>query len=334
METDQVSVAGPDGGRLQPGGSWAGPPLLDLPVRSGIDQMYIGLSWAPLNQERDPTKPTWVVGFEARIAIGEAMRYNPYYDPTFEGDDLLNPKSNDAVGRGIHQYHWWTSISKRYRYIDPWISLFYMLPQAANDSLFDKTDFDLSGQERSGPRHRGGVEAGMEIVPWEVPEKNHRFSIELAARLEGVFEGRGYSPVWEIFANNPLLSGPCQAGTDTVGSQKWFNGTYCANAGQTIPFPGITNIENYVIFKGALAFNLNISKWFRTRLGVALGHEQEHYITFGDAGKDLNDNSIVDPNVEEEVNPMYRPYIDAPGRRYRVEESTIFDFFVSAEGRF
>jgi len=316
MSPNQVAVAGDE----------HAPGVLFLPKRSGIDQMYLGISWAPLNQRRDSTKPTWVVGFEARIGIGEAMAYDP-----------MTPGGNTSVGTGIHQYHWWTSISKRYKYLDPWMTFYYLLPDAKDDSPFEKTTFQLSGQERSGPQQRGGVEAGVEIIPWEQPEQNSKFSIELRGKLEGVFEGRGYSEMWEIFANNPILAGPCRPAPDSYYGDKrvWDNGTYCSDPNGTIPYPGITSIENYFTFKAALAFNVDFTKFFRARLGVALGHEQQHYITFGDAGKDLGDDPQQGINYknEYEVNPMYRPYIDTVGRRWRVGETTVFDVFVSLEGR-
>jgi hypothetical protein len=37
---------------------------------------------------------------------------------------------------------------------------------------------------------------------------------------------------------------------------------------------------------------------------------------------------------EQQVNPLYRPLIDSPGRRFRVADTTIFDVFVSAVGQF
>src|ERR1700722_113316 len=37
------------------------------PTRSGIDTINAGLDWAIFNQQRDFTKPTWVVGIEGRL---------------------------------------------------------------------------------------------------------------------------------------------------------------------------------------------------------------------------------------------------------------------------
>ncbi len=34
------------------------------------------------------------------------------------------------------------------------------------------------------------------------------------------------------------------------------------------------------------------------------------------------------------MNPLYRPLIDSVGRRFRVADTTVFDFFISATGQF
>src|SRR5262249_32572172 len=41
------------------------------PTRSGVDWLGVGLNFAIFNQQRDETKPTWVIGGEGRFAIGD-----------------------------------------------------------------------------------------------------------------------------------------------------------------------------------------------------------------------------------------------------------------------
>lgn len=319
MAADQVLVAGSSGA---PGGRL-------LPTRKGVDQLYWGITWAPFSQARDDTKPTWLLGFEMRAAIGKSMAYDP-----------TNPTANTSVGHGVHQYHFWSAVSRRFRWIDVWTSFHYLLPVAKRSSLHGHTDFSGSGQERSNPQQRGYVDFGMEIVPWERPRESDKFTIELGARIEGVFEGRGYSPLWELLAGQSQLLGPCLA-PPGGGPTPWANGTYCDTNSGTIPYPGITRIENHLVLGGRLALNLALSKYFQARLGVGLAHEQDHAITYADAGRAICSAATpqgclgeIDVNDPRQVNPMYRPLIDAPGRRYRVAESTIFDFFVSAQALF
>lgn len=305
----------------------AGGPLggYRLPNRAGLDQLHLGLSWGPLSQRRDSTKPTWVIGFEARIAVGQTMEYDP-----------VNPDGNTGVGRGLHQFAFSTAISRRYRYVDPWAKFYYLLPLATSTSLYERTRFAGTGQERSGPRHRGGVEMGLDIIPWEEPENQHRFSMEISAKLETIFEGRGYSPMWEMLANNPRLIGPCSptAATPTTAIVPWDNGSHCQSASATIPFPGISRIENHLVFSSSIGFNLQLSRYFKAHVGATFAHEQEHLITNGDAGRDVNLDGKLDPTSSEELNPMYRPIVDITGRRLKVSESFDFGLAVSLTALF
>jgi len=343
-----------------------------LPNRSGLDQMHLGISWAPLNQNRDATKPNWVIGFEARIAIGKVAEYNPYnYDPTNNSFSYDENKAgaNTAVGQGLHHFHFFMTLSRRFQYVDPYFTIFYFLPVATKDSLYKKTTFEQSGQERHEPQQRGGVEMGIEAIPWEDKERDMKIGVELWGRLEGVFEGRGYSPMWEVFANNPILNGPCRrnvgAGAlnsgEDKGLSKWQNGTYCEDSANNnnafMPYPGISSIENHALFKGGLNINAQLTKYFWMTFGMGIGHEQAHFITFADTGKDRNksgqierfyptqteadainkdpnDNVTGDPGAYDEINPIYRPYVDLAGRRFRVTDTTIFDIMVAIKGQF
>jgi hypothetical protein len=316
MSPTQVAVAGPN---QIPGGYL-------LPRRSGLDQIHLGLAGTPLSQERDIAHPTWVIGFEARLGVGTPMEYDP-----------LRPLANTSVGQGIHQFKWWTSISRRFQYFEPWMSFYYMLPVAKGDSLYESTTFPNSGQTHFGPMQRGGGEVGVEIVPWQKPTKKQRISVELSARLEGVFEGRDYSEMWEVFANNPKLAGPCRLAANSLEPGRWNNGTYCASPNDFIPYPGITDIESYAIFGGTLAVVLDFTRYLRLRLGVSLDHEQQHFITYGNAGHSDNTMGtidIVNQPKESQIDPLFRPLIDLVGHRFQVADTTIFNFFFSLTGQY
>ena len=142
------------------------------------------------------------------------------------------------------------------------------------------------------------------------------------------------------------------------GLTKWQNGTHCedskTNDKAFIPYPGISSIENHAVFKGGLSVKAQLTKWFWASIGLGLGHEQAHYITFGDTGKDRNQTGQIerfyptpsevdaikkgtlraDEGPYDEINPVYRPYIDLAGRRFRITDTTIFDVMVALKGQF
>ena len=78
------------------------PTIFRGPTRRGLDQLHLGLTWAPMNQLRDDTKPTWKLGAEIRLPIGKTMR--------FDRDD---PNSKTGVGSGLYEVQLWTSMAKR-----------------------------------------------------------------------------------------------------------------------------------------------------------------------------------------------------------------------------
>src|SRR5436190_10648650 len=43
------------------------------PTRSGVEYLAIGIDASPMNQARDATKPTWLIGIEGRFDVSEPM---------------------------------------------------------------------------------------------------------------------------------------------------------------------------------------------------------------------------------------------------------------------
>src|SRR5512140_134543 len=64
------------------------------PSRSGVDFFSLGLDYAILNQQRDFTKPTWVVGVEGRFAVGS--RLHACNDAGYDVPDPATP------GKTVH----------------------------------------------------------------------------------------------------------------------------------------------------------------------------------------------------------------------------------------
>src|SRR5262249_42560436 len=82
----------------------AGTRVFEGPGRSGIESLNFGINWAVLNQAKDDTKPTWTVGFEARLQVSDTQAL-----------DRASPQANTAVGLGYHVARWQSFVSKRFR---------------------------------------------------------------------------------------------------------------------------------------------------------------------------------------------------------------------------
>ena len=281
------------------------------PDRSGLDQIWLGARWAPLNQRRDPSKPTWTIGGEYRIEIGDTMKFN-----------RTMAKANTGVGRGVNEFYLDTSISRRIGWADPFVTFWWLYPTANDGSNYPT--FPLSiGQEDKQPQQRAGTRFGFESIVWEQPDQQRRIGIEVATRVEATFQGRGYSEMWEAFSTSPAFMINPDPGNTMPGTP----------GAMLQPHPGTTVIENYATFGGEMAIRGQLGKLIQFRVGGGFTYDQGHAITFDDAGKDRPNSttddmdSVVTPGTVEE-NPLHFRTIDLPGKRYRVDSATTWEIFV------
>ncbi len=246
-------------------------------VRAGFDYPQLGLRWSPLNNERDPTKPTITLQGDYNLGFLPL----PVADPTADEATAANP---GAVAHGIHEFHFHIGMSKRFGLLDPYFLVDYWFPFAASNAyrgLF--------------PRQRGGFTLGMEIVPFENVETQQKFAIQVSGMALYFSPGRDYSELSD--ALNEL--------------------TYTDNFMRTA-----LNLGLY--FKPFRYGFLNV-------VGTAM-YDTPHFITSEKLGEDKNQpgepgHGVVDLGVDGvapekiERNVYFNPAIDAPGRRFRVEES-------------
>jgi hypothetical protein len=305
----------PDGSDLGTGDT-----IFRGPTRRGLDQIHLGITWAPMNQRRDSTKPTWKLGAEARVAVGKPMRLDPQ-----------SPASDTGVGRGVHEVRLWTSFAKNMGWAEPYMEMWWLAPLGVTG---DSALADLGyGLERPQSQQQAGTRFGVEATLWNQPEKKQRVALDLSARLEAHFEGRGYSEMWEVFqyagnvAQDGLLvldSDPTQAGV------------------QALEHPGVTAIENHVRLGGRAGVQVMLGENIHLGAAFELMSAQGHIISFAEAGVDLptcgpditvnceqDRNTVVNAGTAE-VNPAYAPLIDLVGHRYFVDEAIDYTILLNA----
>jgi hypothetical protein len=278
-----------------------------------FDTFNFGLTWAPVSQKRDDTKPTWILAIEPQISIGNIMAY-----------DRARPNANHAVSEGVHRLYARTAISHRWRWIEPYMSFWYMYPIPRGDSLFK--DYGPS-QSLKNPMQQGGTTFGAELVPFERPKDGHKIFIDVRGRLEGHFAGKGYSEAWELLASAGPLG--CDA------AQAPYNpacGGATTNSYQGQPFTGITTIENYASLGADIGLGVQVGQHARFRTAFEYTHDQSHLITGEDIGvPSTASGRVMSPN---EFNPAYRATIDQIGRRYRVDNMDTYNFTVYGQIQF
>ncbi len=295
------------------------PTVFRGPTRHGVDQVEVGLQWAPMNQRRDDTKPTWKLGIEGRFAIGKIAAI-----------DRADLGGSTGVGRGVHEVRLWTTVTRRMGWAEPTFEAWWMAPFATTaDSPFKSPGF---GARNTDSSQEGGVRFGFDAYAVDQGEDGARLSLGLGGKVVGHFEGRAYTEMWEVLqlAGESTGTGPLILDADPV------------TAGiQAKDHPGITNVENYLELGGRVHGRIEVSHKLRVTALVELGTETEHVLTATDAGVDLptcrtgstatcetEDNDLVTPSTVE-VNPLHVPRIDLIGHRYHADD--VLTFLVGAQ---
>ncbi len=255
-------------------------------VRQGFDNPSLGVRWSPVNNERDDTKPTITLQADYTAPI------MPYMDPTADRPSRDQP---GPVADGAHKFHFQIAMSKRYSILDPYFLVEYTAPFASSSSY-----------EGYFPRHQGGVELGLEIVPYEDPKLEQKFSIDLGTSGHFLSEGRDYSEVSDVFR-------------EITYTDQFFRGG--AHAG--------------LFFRAFSYVFLDVT-------GRAY-YDTDHLVTVEkvgtDRGDDTNDNGTCDSNepkcgkveldpAEKERNFYFNPVYDTPGRRFKFADSITADLMI------
>jgi hypothetical protein len=297
--------AGFDATRPGAGGFGPGDPTIFRGVdRSGLDQLHLGLVWAPMNQQRDSTKPTWKLGGELRLPVGQTMRLDP-----------TDPGSTDGVGRGLYEVKLSTSMARRLSWAEPFFEIWWLAAAGVVDGApLDELPEPFAAAS-TAPQQRAGGRFGFEGIAWQSRTQSKRVGIRLEGKVEAHFEGRAYSDMWEVFA---------YAGHARSGGVLTLDADPIASGVQAINHPGVTNVENYLTLGGRTGLDIHLGRRVRFDLGFQLDWDQGHLISFADAGVDGDDpDDVVDPGTSE-VNPLHAPLIDSVGRRYRADDGLTY----------
>lgn len=291
-----------------PGTPTTGDLLFRGPTRKGLEQVYLGLGIAPMNQAKDPTKPTWKLGAELRLSIGTIAKFDP-----------MAPNQNTGVSEGVHELKLWTTFARNLGWAEPWVELWWMTPVAAkSDSLFQDPGF---GSGNTGKSQEAGVGFGLELYAMQDVQNQTSISLDFGTRSTLHFEGREYTEIWEMLAygGDSRGSGPLILDSDPTRPDV-----------QPMSYPGISNVENYLDMTGRFAIRAHLGPHVRFAVIGDVMWETDHALTFADAGVDRDDEGdLVNPGTDE-VNPLHKPLIDLVGHRYRAEDG--FNIALGVQG--
>jgi hypothetical protein len=320
------------------------------PTRSGVDWFSAGLDWAIFNQQRDFTKPTWVVGVEGRFGIGPSMHACNADAPqgTPQCPDPVNPSVNrdPGISRGMNSIGAHTIFSKRYGYVEPYTGFNFLAEFAQDRGDFGATN-NLNGALVNHPPLLGTFTLGLEIIPYEHREQFQRLIADF--RVMGTYHspGREYSELFDALGSSqaPSLRQPNPTGYmhnpqfDPKNPLAQPVSIVDPQAQKTY-FTGITDQQAFGSVSAHAAATWQAGEYIKFQAGLGFTFNQSHLVTSADAcNPNFSDNidksgpchttGAVAGTPTGIPNPNHRAVIDLPGRRFSVDDTMIVNLWVS-----
>jgi hypothetical protein len=279
--------------------------------RSGFGDMSAGVKYSPFSQEHDPFYPSWMLGFTYTIPTGS-----------------IKKATNSNVGEGVHKIKIETEISRRISFVEPYFGFSGTFKFGSASGLFKNYG---ETQDNINPGAEMGIVIGSEIIPWEVAGMKQKFVFDFGFKANYIFEGRGYSEIFDA-----LGSSACdpQDGCYYTTYARTLKNDPVKNPLKT---DGITDIEPYGVLGTWAGFSLRPIEYIQLNFQFFYDREMDHFITFADAGKDLdgkNDVEYENSLKDNEYNPVYLAEIDKLGKRLKTSGANVIGIKVGLTGRF
>ncbi len=318
------------------------------PTRSGVDWFSMALNYAIFNQTRDESKPTWVVGAEARFAIGDRL-HACNDDAAIKCPDPVNPTGasrDPGISRGMNTYIVSTVFSRRSGYVEPYTGFRALIDVPQSNSDFGKTN-DLRGSLLNRPPVIGTFTVGMEVFPYEQRERFQRLGLDFSVRGSYHSPGREYSELFDALGSSSArsLRNP-NPSAYKAGPEGSFTSIADPNA-QKVYFTGITDQQAFGSFGARAGVTWQAGEYLKFTAGLGLTFVQSHLVTSADAcNPDFKGNaaqsgpcrvgaqSVGGGNATGIPNPNHRQVIDLPGRRFSVDDTTVVDLWLSGVAMF
>lgn len=285
------------------------------PKRSGIEYLAVGLDADLMNQARDGTKPTWLVGIEGRFNVSEPMHAcndsnaglnqpGPQVKCAYPSDVNRNGQAGDVsytdgtgktwqlegtqsgerkpgVSRGVTGLEFHTIISRRVKYIEPYGGFRALFEFPTGKSDFGLTD--LEGSLVNHPPLEGWMIMGIQVIPWENREQFQRLTFD--ARAQGSYrsEGRDYSELFDALGSSdaPSIRRPNYASFQrnpdpaTAASVP----SVVDLSSQKVYFTGLTDVQAHGTFAAMGSATWQAGEYVKFQLGAGYTWVQGHFIT-------------------------------------------------------
>ncbi|RKH53788.1 hypothetical protein D7Y23_01910 [Corallococcus sp. AB050B] len=271
--------------------------------RGGLGNVHFGLAYAFFNQEKDDTKPTWIVGIDYEAPTAKLR------DPSVANTDPDGDKGN--VGDRVHKYQLYTIFSRKMGRAEPYFKASHTIPVRGPGAYSNCDQSGANPPTLGAPyncfkepwtRKETGIHApsqtaltfGMELVPFENASKSQKFTLDL--RLLGNYVGRG----------------------------RYYNELSSA-------LRKLLTSDDYLQVGGQFGVTARAASAFTIRASGNFLYNTDHLLTTEVIGQDLNGDGTVDVAPgSPELNPTFDWRYDTVSRRFRAIQSTTFRFDLGA----
>ena len=256
-------------------------------TRSGLKTLNLAFDWGILDNDRDSSDPSWVVGLEYRIPLGSIDYYTqerlkqisnktPPANVPYNAAEVRNMLENKidlsdtSMADGVHWLKLRTALSKRYAFVSPVFEFWYEKSFVFGNSVFKYHE----NRPYYKPGERFGFIVATDFIPWErytrdemtdIKDTLAQFSISLGAKFNHIMKGMELSEI-----------------SDFIG----------------LP----TVVDEYSTLSGFIDLSFMPNKYVRITTGLNVGYMSDHLITDQPKGiAEKNDNGQVTWNYD----PMY-----------------------------
>jgi hypothetical protein len=321
--SDDRELKGLDGSQNNQAFALAGAPgeqLFSLPfkspTRSGIEYLAIGIDATPMNQARDATKPTWLIGIEGRFDVSEPMHACGKNLNGVNTNSMLSPgtKQQDCahysdinrngvggeypgdtagvlegtfkggrkpgISRGVTALEAHTIVSRRVKYIEPYGG-FRALFEFQNDGS-DYGATDLKGSLVNHPPLRGTMIFGLNVIPWEIREAFQRLAFDFRFTGTYVSEGRDYSELFDALGTSDAATLRYPNFAEYQAGQATGSSVVNPNS-QKVYFTGLTDVQQHGVYTLSGNVNWQVGEYVKFNVGAGYTLTQAHFITFDQA---------------------------------------------------
>ncbi|MFO0658325.1 MAG: hypothetical protein U0165_00615 [Polyangiaceae bacterium] len=252
-----------------------------------------------------------------------------------------------GVSRGTTGLEVHSIISRRIKYIEPYGGFRALFEFPTGSSDYGKSD--LTAVLTSNPPLQGWMILGMQVIPYEVRESFQRLTLD--ARFSGTYrsQGRDYTPLFDAIgsSDDQTVRRPSYADYQLGPADAQGNRQSVVNPNsQKVYITGLTDTAAYgsLSFSGSAMFQA--AEYIKFQLGMGYTYIQPHNISgdqpcnpdfkndVGNAGPCQSKASTTGGSTTSTVtgipNPLYRPALDAVGRRFRMDQASQIDIWVNA----